>query len=639
MSPLKSHVMNNKLIEKSIAVSARPYMYILTVMLFLLSCGSDNNTPTEDLGNTTNHYLKLQPSGLNVIKVSCLEENFVFPFQVKMIGNKTNQRVKAQLNTWNEDELKAYNNKEKTSYTLLPSSLYSLTSTEVSFEEGISIVDVEVKFNPSKVFAESRKKGIEYLIALKLTSNEIRVRDRQDEILLSLSFDYPTVGFATSAKEISMNKDLIPVDIDVTLDYKVNGIPTANPWDFTCQFIVPSNAEELVAEYNKAYKASYQLLSGSNYDLGEGISFKGGETKASGKITIKRDGMAVVNYLLPLQLGECSNNGIICREGICYLKVGRTYTNPIISDKSVPDPTVVRANDGHFYLYATQTSTYWMPIYRSKDLVNWEYQKTAFTQATKPSLSGGGAFWAPEMQYINGKYVLYFSWAKMNGADVSYTAVAVSDSPLGPFPNSKALITNEEFGSNAIDQFYYEENGKKYMFFGSFKGIYVTELTDDGLSVKRDAKGKPVLKKQICGNLFEGTNIYKKNGYYYLFASIGNCCNGVNSSYKVVVGRSQDLLGPYVDKKGKSMLDNSWELVLEGDGQKWIGPGHNSIIIQDDEGTDWMIYHSYMKDAKGGVGGRLGMLDRVLWTNDGCPYIKNYIPSNSGLIPVFNSNK
>lgn len=52
-----------------------------------------------------------------------------------MIGNKTNQRVKAQLNTWNEDELKAYNNKEKTSYTLLPSSLYSLTSTEVSLKK------------------------------------------------------------------------------------------------------------------------------------------------------------------------------------------------------------------------------------------------------------------------------------------------------------------------------------------------------------------------------------------------------------------------------------------------------------------------------------------------------------------------
>lgn len=222
----------------------------------------------------------------------------------------------------------------------------------------------------------------------------------------------------------------------------------------------------------------------------------------------------------------------------------------------------------------------------------------------------------------------------MNGADISYTAVAVGDTPMGPFPDSKELIGNKEFGSNCIDQFYYEEDGKKYMFFGSFKGIYVTELEDDGLTVKLGNDGKPTLKKQVCGNAFEGTNIYKKGKYYYLFASIGSCCNGVNASYQVVVGRSENLLGPYVDKDGKDMLKNNWELVLEGDGQKWIGPGHNSIIVQDDEGTDWMIYHSYMK-KDGGVGGRLGMLDRVLWTDDGWPYIKNKIPSNSDLIPVF----
>lgn len=618
-------------------MSTHRFIYVLTGILLLLSCGSDNNNPTDDSGNTTNHYLQLQPNSLNAIRVSSTEEGFVFPFQIKVVGNGINKDFKAQLNPWGEDELKAYNNKEKTSYVLLPSSLYSLTSKEVVFKEGVSTMDVEIKFNPSKVFTEFRKDGAEYLIALKLSSDEIQVRERQGDILLSLSFDYPTVALAASTTEVSVNKDLIPIAIDVTFDYTVSGVPTVNPWNFICHFVVPSNAEELVTEYNKTYKTSYQLLPDSSYDLGEGVSFKIGESKASGKITIKREGMAVVNYLLPLQLGECSSDGVVCCKEVCYLKIGRTYTNPIILDKSVPDPTVIRANDGYFYLYATQTSTYWMPIYRSKDLVNWEYQKTAFTQATKPSLSGGGAFWAPEMTYINGKYVLYFSWAKMNGADVSYTAVAVSDSPLGPFPDSKALITNEEFGSNVIDQFYYEENGKKYMFFGSFKGIYVTELTDDGLSVKRDVDGKPVLKKQVCGNAFEGTNIYKKNGYYYLFASIGNCCNGINSSYKVVVGRSKDLLGPYVDRKGKGMLDNSWELVLEGDGQKWIGPGHNSIIIKDDEGTDWMIYHSYMKNVDGGVGGRLGMLDCVLWTDDSWPYIKNCVPSNSGLIPVFNS--
>ncbi|MCS3307097.1 family 43 glycosylhydrolase [Bacteroides thetaiotaomicron] len=627
--------MNNKLIEKrSITMSAHRFIYMLAGILLLLSCGSDNNAPIDDPGNTTNYYLQLQPNGLNAIKVSCTEGNFVFPFQIKAVGNGSNQGGEAQINSWSEDELKAYNNKEKISYVLLPSSLYSLTSTEVSFKEGISTMDVEVKFNPSKVFAEFREKTVEYVIALKLSSDKIQVRDSQSRILLSISFDYPTVGLAASAAEVSVNKDLIPVSIGATLDYTVDGVSTTNPWDFVCSFVVPSNAEELVAEYNKVYKTSYQLLPVSNYDLGEGVTFKAGENQANGEITIKREGMAVVNYLLPLQLGHCSNESIICRDEVCYLQVGRTYTNPIISDKSVPDPSVIRAKDGYFYLYATQTKTYWMPVYRSKDLVNWEYQGTAFNKATEPDLPGGGAFWAPEIRFLNGKYVLYYSWAKMNGADISYTAVAVGDTPMGPFPDSKELIGNKEFGSNCIDQFYYEEDGKKYMFFGSFKGIYVTELEDDGLTVKLGNDGKPTLKKQVCGNAFEGTNIYKKGKYYYLFASIGSCCNGVNASYQVVVGRSENLLGPYVDKDGKDMLKNNWELVLEGDGQKWIGPGHNSIIIQDDEGTDWMIYHSYLK-KDGEVGGRLGMLDRVLWTDNGWPYIRNCVPSNSELIPVF----
>jgi len=503
--------MNNKLIEKrSITMSAHRFIYMLAGILLLLSCGSDNNAPIDDPGNTTNHYLQLQPNGLNAIKVSCTEGNFVFPFQIKAVGNGSNQGGEAQINSWSEDELKAYNNKEKTSYVLLPSSLYSLTSTEVSFKEGISTMDVEVKFNPSKVFAEFREKTVEYVIALKLSSDKIQVRDSQSRILLSISFDYPTVGLAASAAEVSVNKDLIPVSIGATLDYTVDGVSTTNPWDFVCSFVVPSNAEELVAEYNKVYKTSYQLLPVSNYDLGEGVTFKAGENQANGEITIKREGMAVVNYLLPLQLGHCSNESIICRDEVCYLQVGRTYTNPIISDKSVPDPSVIRAKDGYFYLYATQTKTYWMPVYRSKDLVNWEYQGTAFNKATEPDLPGGGAFWAPEIRFLNGKYVLYYSWAKMNGADISYTAVAVGDTPMGPFPDSKELIGNKEFGSNCIDQFYYEEDGKKYMFFGSFKGIYVTELEDDGLTVKLGNDGKPTLKKQVCGNAFEGTNIYKK---------------------------------------------------------------------------------------------------------------------------------
>ena len=196
------------------------------------------------------------------------------------------------------------------------------------------------------------------------------------------------------------------------------------------------------------------------------------------------------------------------------------------------------------------------------------------------------------IQIINGKYVLYYSYAKMNGTGQSHTCVVTADTPLGTytsaypkgaFLDSKKLLSNEEFGANCIDQFYYEEDGHKYLFYGSFTGIYVVELTDDGLAVKRDVDGNPVLKEKVCGNAFEGTNIYKKGNYYYLFASIGNCCASQNSTYEVVVGRSTSLLGPYVDKQGKKMLDNSWEPVVDGgDRTKWVGPGHNSVIIKDD---------------------------------------------------------
>lgn len=110
----------------------------------------------------------------------------------------------------------------------------------------------------------------------------------------------------------------------------------------------------------------------------------------------------------------------------------------------------------------------------------------------------------------------------------------------------------------------------------------------------------------------------------------------MNSRYKVVVGRSKNILGPYLNKKGHDMLTNNYTLVLEGDNEKWFGPGHNSIIIQDDEGAEWMIYHSYVKEGDDVSGGRLGMLDRVLWDNEGWPYIENYVPSSSSLVPVFN---
>jgi len=81
------------------------------------------------------------------------------------------------------------------------------------------------------------------------------------------------------------------------------------------------------------------------------------------------------------------------------------YQNPVIH-RSLPDPTVIKANDGYFYLYATEDIRN-IPIYRSPNLIDWEFMGTAFTDQTRPTFVSRGGLWAPDINYINGKYVLY----------------------------------------------------------------------------------------------------------------------------------------------------------------------------------------------------------------------------------------
>lgn len=123
----------------------------------------------------------------------------------------------------------------------------------------------------------------------------------------------------------------MPVSVDATFNCRADGEIKTNPWNFTCTLAVPSNAEELVAKYNEDYKTSYRLLPLANYDLGEGISFKAGENEATGRITVKREGMEAVKYLLPVQLRDASHESVALHNEICYFKIGMTYTNPIIT--------------------------------------------------------------------------------------------------------------------------------------------------------------------------------------------------------------------------------------------------------------------------------------------------------------------
>lgn len=300
------------------------------------------------------------------------------------------------------------------------------------------------------------------------------------------------------------------------------------------------------------------------------------------------------------------------------------YRNPVI-DASLPDPTLIRAADNRFYLYATENIPN-VPIYRSSDLVHWEEAGTAFTDHTRPTFVANGRIWAPDINRIKGKYVLYYSMSTWGGEWTCGIGVATARRPEGPFTDRGMLFrSNEMEVRNCIDPFYMEGNGKKYLFFGSFHGIYGVELDKDGLSVKKGTR-----RIRIAGTAYEGTYIHKRGDYYYLFASIGRCCEGARSTYTTVVGRSQNLLGPYLDKKGGSMSDNQHEVLIQGN-ETFVGTGHNSEIVTDKNGTDWLLYHAVkVKEPEG----RVLMLDRLEWT-DGWPAVRGNSPSLTSPVPVF----
>ena len=204
--------------------------------------------------------------------------------------------------------------------------------------------------------------------------------------------------------------------------------------------------------------------------------------------------------------------------------------------------------------------------------------------------------------------------------------VAIADNPAGPFTDRGKLFRSSEIGvQNSIDPFYIDDEGHKYLFWGSFRGIYAIELSDDGLSIKSKAK-----KIRIGGTAFEGTAIYKQRGYYYFFASVGSCCEGLKSTYRLVVARSTSLFGPYLDMSGRSILDNGYETVIDKS-STFVGNGHCSEIVKDKNGSEWIFYHG-VSVAK--PQGRRLMMDRIRWKDD-WPYVEGGVPSELSDRPEF----
>lgn len=306
-------------------------------------------------------------------------------------------------------------------------------------------------------------------------------------------------------------------------------------------------------------------------------------------------------------------------------------TNPNASLlHTAPDPTGVAttnaAGETVYYVVATGRG---INLFRSPDLRHWEHVGKVFDKPVPDwahrDVPGANGIWAPDLTYHDGLYYLYYSVSTM-GSQRSVIGLAVNKSidPTSPdykWQDRGKVIESSPNGNdfNAIDPaLFVDQHGRWLLFFGSYwTGIKVVEVDPATGKPKPDAEIQAVASRpDNASHAIEAAFVIFHDGYYYLFASWDFCCDGADSTYKIVVGRSRTATGPYVDADGKPMLDGGGTLVFEGN-ERWRGPGHNGIITTD--AGQWMILHTYDMhhlDAQ-----RILQVRPLTWTKDGWPQV------------------
>lgn len=283
---------------------------------------------------------------------------------------------------------------------------------------------------------------------------------------------------------------------------------------------------------------------------------------------------------------------------------------------SVHDPVMAKQNDV-YYLYCTGRG---ISVWSSTDMKNWNREKPVFPEAPKWAIEAvkgfRGHIWAPDISFYKGKYYLYYSVSAF-GKNTSCIGLATNKTLDPNDPDFEWIDHGKVIQSfpgktnwNAIDpNLIVADDGTPYLTWGSFwDGLKLVKMNPDATAPAEDMDAIPTIAsrkksssadnppsidenpKDAGGNAIEAPFIFKKDKYYYLFASIDYCCKGVNSTYKMIVGRSETIPGPYIDKEGKSMATGGGTILKKGD-KDWYGLGHNSTYTFN--GVDYLIFHGY----------------------------------------------
>ncbi|MBA3767192.1 MAG: family 43 glycosylhydrolase [Acidobacteria bacterium] len=357
----------------------------------------------------------------------------------------------------------------------------------------------------------------------------------------------------------------------------------------------------------------------------------------------RRQPVLLLVWLLFLFVAEAQlwgQSGSRSKTGRARNEQATLFTNPVF-DTDFPDPTVIRASDGWYYAYATQTIVNGrmvnIQVARSSDLTRWEHLGDALP--VKPAWANQTQkLWAPHVSQHGATYYMYYS-ADPNTLTGLCLAVATSKSPRGPFTDTgKPLKCGESFIN--IDPMSFDDpaTGKRLLYWGSgFQPIRVQELAPDRKSFMPGSRAIELvqpIKDENPDNyerLIEGAWVIKRQGFYYLFYSGDNCC-GDKAHYAVMVARSRSATGPFETLAQASNKPNS--VILERN-ERFVAPGHNSIVT-DSAGQDWTFYHAI--DSKNrllnnSIGGdrdvrRIMLMDRVVYRN-GWPQIEGGTPSKT----------
>jgi arabinan endo-1,5-alpha-L-arabinosidase len=286
---------------------------------------------------------------------------------------------------------------------------------------------------------------------------------------------------------------------------------------------------------------------------------------------------------------------------VALVCTGITSASAQVGQPYIHDPSTIAECEGKYYTFGTGGGGLISPD-------GWTWKGGA----VRP---GGGA--APDVMKIGNRYlVIYGATGGGLGGGHNGRILTMWNNTLDPnSPNFKYTEPIEVAASDGLEDndaidpglLLDPNTGRLWVSYGTYFGnIRIIELDPNtGERIKGN-------KEQDIAIDCEATDLIYRNGWYYLLGTHGTCCDGVNSTYNIVVGRSRSVTGPYMDNVGRDMLQGGGKMVIAA-GDRVVGPGHFGRTIID-EGVEVMSCH-YEADFNQSGRSVLG-LRPLLWKND-----------------------